>query len=186
VLDTQKALDNSDQAVIKVLMGFDNFIDGAAFSPDGALLAASDDNGTVIVWNTATWQPITTLHIPPASQGFGEFQAYVFRPSFTADGSKLIVGGYNHILIWDTYTHQPYMPLISEIGYFNNVAINPADTQMVVAFLNGMVGVQSLVPGDWQAQACSIAHRNLTTSEWAEQIGTGTDLPYQKICPDVP
>lgn len=184
VLDTQKLLNGSSQSVIKILAGFGNYIDGAAFSPDGSLLAAADEYGTVIVWNTATWQPITTLSLPLAGQIFGDAQAYIFRPNFTADGSKLVVAGYNHILIWDTHTHQLAMPLLNEIGYFNNVAINPADTQMAVAFLSGMVGIQSLEPNDWQTQACAIAHRNLRRDEWAQLIGT--DLPYQAICPGLP
>jgi hypothetical protein len=37
----------------------------------------------------------------------------------------------------------------------------------------------------WQAQACAIADRNLTTAEW-NQFVSAPGTSYSKTCPDLP
>jgi hypothetical protein len=36
----------------------------------------------------------------------------------------------------------------------------------------------------WQSRACLRANRNLTQAEWEEFIGS--DIPYRRICPNLP
>jgi WD40 repeat protein len=40
-----------------------------------------------------------------------------------------------------------------------------------------------LDPKSWERDACLIANRNLTSSEWTRYVG---DLSYQRVCPDLP
>jgi WD40 repeat protein len=56
VLDNPKALAE--------LRGHDEYVRCASFSPDGQILATGDQSGLILLWNTATYKQIATIHWP--------------------------------------------------------------------------------------------------------------------------
>ena len=65
-------------------------INSFALSPDGTILAAQDDDGTML-WDLATQQRL--LQLPPQASG---------QQSFTADGRSLVTVSNGEIQTWDT------------------------------------------------------------------------------------
>src|SRR5262249_52136049 len=68
-------------------------VTGLAFSPDGGILAASSDDGTVRFWDPATGTVRGELNAPR-----GGFSTLAFSP----DGKTLFTGGSDTtVLLWD-------------------------------------------------------------------------------------
>ena len=65
--------------LIKKIISEHNQYYAAAFSPDGKRLATTDQQGSVVLWDTETWQETLTL---PTSD-------YVLSLTFTPDGQRL-------------------------------------------------------------------------------------------------
>jgi WD40 repeat protein/energy-coupling factor transporter ATP-binding protein EcfA2 len=83
------------------------------------------------------------------------------------------------IALFDAETLRPLgrpIPIRAGMGGFAFTA----DGDLLV---NGPFGVSriELDPEVWQATACRVAGRNLTTTEWTEYFG---DAPYRATCPD--
>ena len=77
-----------------------------AFSPDGRILATGNDNGSIALWDMATYQMLGTPIVGDSS--------YTGALAFSPDGRALVSEGDSHkILLWDVSTHQQIAPPIS-------------------------------------------------------------------------
>jgi WD40 repeat protein len=65
--------------------GFNGYVWGVAFSPDGQLLAAGTDNGILQIWDVAKRKRIHSLRV-----GWG----YVSDPAFSPNGNLVAAGTY--------------------------------------------------------------------------------------------
>lgn len=101
------------------------------FSPDGQLLAGSNDRQEIVVWHVATGEYKEILPVAPT--------AAIWSLQYTPDGSKLISCGTDAIQIWDMVNYQPLMTLkephhrIRSIAYseMNNLLAVGSDDQLV-------------------------------------------------------
>jgi WD40 repeat protein len=168
-----------------------------AFSPDGRTLAVGyvvGDvgviSGGVIVYDVAARGRLGTL-LPVQEGGV---QSVAFSP----DGKSLAVGyvvvvddgvtGGGLILYDATSRGRLGAPLPVREGGVRSVAFSP-DGKSLAAGYDGVAGGGGVIlydvdPGSWQRLACRIANRNLSREEWGQFIGP--DVPYQRICRDLP
>jgi WD40 repeat protein len=92
-------------------------IDSAAFSPDDKVLATSNGDTTVRLWNVATGQPIRDLTTFPCTATGSHSVA------FAPDGRSIVIASRN-VRIWDLVTDQegPALPTTESVFY---VAFSP-------------------------------------------------------------
>jgi len=133
-----------------------------AFSPNGALIASGHaiDGSGIRIWNTATGQLVCS----PASYDKG-----VWSVAFSKDGSRLVSGGDDSVIIWDAATCKQ----ISALG--GNVSGYVADY-----LANGkLVAMQILNSGR------SLKLINTESGEEASLIkGHEDEISWFKISPD--
>jgi WD40 repeat protein/tRNA A-37 threonylcarbamoyl transferase component Bud32 len=119
------------------LQGFDSPVVGTAFSPNGALLAATTIEGTTL-YDTRTW----TSAGPPLRSSQGGYSGVDFSP----DGRTLaIAGGEGRVELWDVATRKalreltdpaatPESPALSTVRYSPDgavIAAGPVETNHV-------------------------------------------------------
>src|SRR5262249_11303693 len=104
--------------------------------------------------------------------------------AFSSDGRTMASEGDDgSTTLWDAEKWQ-------QIGMFRgprtsgpvSVAFNPKDRGILATSTGSIVTLWDIDSASWKNQACRIANRNLSFSEW-QQYGQG---PYQKTCPNLP
>ncbi|XZE55278.1 hypothetical protein SH139x_001280 [Planctomycetaceae bacterium SH139] len=85
--------------LVTVLSGHANQVKSLAFTPDGLTLASGSDDGTLRLWNTATWRNVLTLQ--PETRFLAQ------SINFTEDGGRMITTcGNLGTLIWSVKSPQ--------------------------------------------------------------------------------
>lgn len=100
-----------------------------AFSPDGSQLAAVDQGGNLIVWDSATWAE--TWYVPDA----GGSSAIAFSP----DGSLLALAGDSGVTLWDVTARQQVFSLTQQPGGVYGLAFSADGTLLATAGEEGIV-----------------------------------------------
>jgi WD40 repeat protein len=149
------------------------------FSPNGAVLAASVGD-VVELLDVIARKPLGT-----PLQASGE-AGLAFSPDGRTVAAAALFGG--EISLWDVPSGQSIgKPLIGRGGAFT-LAFSLDGRALVSGIVDGM-GNQSLIAWDlnlssWIREACSMANRNLTITEWSQFVGSAA--AYRKTCPDLP
>ena len=147
---------------------------GAAFSPDGALLASSTQGHTITLWNVKNGRPITPLL-------YGHTQA-VQSLAFRSDGKLLASGSADgEIRLWDVETHELVGILGGQHNAVNGVVFEKHHNLLASVSADNSITLWNIDFGSWERLACGIANRNLSQTEWNTYLGK---TPYRKTCPD--
>jgi WD40 repeat protein len=145
-----------------------------AFAPDGRHLAQGTSEGAVRVWDVQSGTVTCVLK---------GHKSWVRSAAFSPTGSLLATGADDgSVQLWDPAACTPVGAPMSGFGEaINGLAFAPDGRELLVGSQNGTVhGVA--VPDQWLRQACELARRNLSRSEWA-QYAVGT---YRRTCPQWP
>jgi WD40 repeat protein len=145
------------------------------YSPDGRWLATGADNGTVVVWDTRTWEVAATWGVTGGS---------VQSIAFTADSRSVLVGG------GGTASIRKVTDPLSSAATVDLDPLRSGGAVQVGSRGNGQVMVTHTPSSGVQAwnvsaealvaHACRVAGRDLTEDEWAAAL---PDRPYERTCP---
>jgi WD40 repeat protein len=131
------------------------------FSPDGRWLAASFENGRVVIWDTRSWD----VHSVMEADG-----SLVFSPDsriLFADGAIWSIDG----------------DLLGSIsGVDSSVGISD-DGSTMVTFTERGIRSWNIAPDRLLEHSCTVAGRNLTQPEWSNVL---PDRQYERTCSDYP
>jgi WD40 repeat protein/class 3 adenylate cyclase len=153
---------------------------GVAYSPDGRTLATTDWNGSLDLWNPKTGARLAT--IPDPDQGVGASVAW------SPDGQTIALTDWSNTLrLFDVASRGEIGPPFQVGTPFQNdnpyAAFTPNGKKVVVSNDTGRTWVVPVTLEAWEAAACRIANRNLTTAEWNEFL---PGRSYRRFCPAAP
>ena len=152
----------------------DSAIGFAAFSRDGSLLLAGSGDGNVRVFSTRDWRPTGPAFLAHAG--------LIASVDASPDGRTLVTAGQDgQVRLWDLATRRPIgAPLPGRTKDANVVARFTPDSNYVLAvFADGSGYRWDVRPSAWKRQACAVAGRRLTRSEWQAAL---PDRAYAPAC----
>jgi WD40 repeat protein len=110
---------------------------GAAFSPDGSLLATTGPQAGAVLWDTATWERVADL---PSAQT-------CWPILFTPDGGRIVAGGFQGgIDIWDARSRRPVGSFTGHERLIAGMSISADGKTLVTGSDDGLVKVWTLDP----------------------------------------
>jgi WD40 repeat protein/DNA-binding SARP family transcriptional activator len=143
-----------------------------AYSPDGSLLAASGSGKrAVTVWDVAHHRLLGRLSQPSFAS------SVAFDPR-----DRLLAISTDKVRLWDVASlRQLGRPLPGdENGSGTNVsAFAPSGNRLITVYDSGTAFLWDVDFDHWKQQACTVAGRPLTRSEWTELL---PDRPYRPAC----
>jgi hypothetical protein len=133
---------------------------GAAFSPDGSLIAAAGSTG-VSIWRVADGTHVAQL------PGAANVQSVQFSP----DGKLLATGGQDEVVrIWDVRTNRTILTLAGHTAKINSVAFSPDGTRVASGSDDGSVRVYALDTERLISLAEARLTRDLTAAECRQYL----------------
>lgn len=157
------------------MRGHPGWVLTVAVSTDG-IIASGGGDGTVRLWNADDGQPVG----PRLTGHSDEVTGLAFRP----DGQVLTsVGKDGTQRFWDVESGRLLgEPLVGQTVQHTSVAYSADGALVVSASADGSVHIANLDPHQTEAEACTIASRNLTETEWSKFV-SDAEL-YVRTCPD--
>jgi len=142
-----------------------------SFSPDGTLLAVGDTSGNVVIWDVGKRRPVGS----PLAGENSSVRSVDFDPS----GRMLVtMSDDGNLRLWDVATQELIGAPIPVSDGGGSAEFFPDGTHVLANF--GPAGVVwNVDPVAWEAQACRVAHRELTREEWSAFLG---QRRYRPVC----
>lgn len=124
---------------VRSFTGHDADINDVAFSPDGSLLATTDEDGLLRVWDTDTGERQQEV------LGSGP----VWAPSFSPDGTRVAAAWENNdvVRVLDLTTGERVTIPALTAGLFDSISFSPDGQQLAIGGLTG-VTVVDVTSGD--------------------------------------
>jgi WD40 repeat protein len=174
--------DVAERKMLRALRRHRSWVRGLAFSPDGTLLASAGGDGTVILWDTKTWEPRATLqgHRP---------DVHLWAVAFSPDGKTLAsagggkaVEGNGEIVLWDVDSGRPLHTIFRPGDRIFKVLFHPdgrtlasAGEDHTVRIWDAATGVEVRALRGHTAPVLNVAYspdgRLLASSSGAHQTG---------------
>ena len=108
-----------------ILTGHISGVSSVAFSPDGKILASGSRDGTIILWDVVTRQPIGQPLVGETRTDVAN--TTITSIAFSSDGNILASSSLmGTIILWDVATHQPIgKPLTERTTYILGMVFSP-------------------------------------------------------------
>ncbi len=148
-----------------------------AFSRDGNLLAAGDEEGIVRIWDLSQNQLVATLKA---------HNARVNDLKFSPDDHLLASASFDKtVQVWDLHNldEQPVVFKDNE-DWAWSLAFSPDGKKILAGSRNNAVRVWPVELSILSNMVCESVTRNLTLDEWNQYAGS--DIPYQATCYNLP
>ncbi len=143
------------------------------FSPDGKQLASGDFSGGVDFWDPHSGRQIGAT--------LGGQNGHVNSVSYNPTGTELVTTSSDGKLrLWDLRSGKPIGTPLPGANTGGSGTFFPDGKHVLAALESGTGVVWAVDPAAWKAQACRIAHRNLTRPEWRDLL---PERSYRAICP---
>jgi WD40 repeat protein len=113
-----------------------NPVDSIAFSPDGKVLAAGNNDGTIRLWNVATHQQIGG----PFGRSSLPIESVAFSPSgkIVAEAANPLHGNSGGVRLWNVATHRMIgKTIISQHRMVQSIAFSPDGSTLVAGDEDG-------------------------------------------------
>lgn len=148
-----------------------------SFSRDGQSLAVGQEDGVVRVWNMAAMnrKPVQLIG----------HKSSVLGLAFNSTGTQLVSGSADgRARLWNLQRPNDASVVLTEHdGWVWSVAFSPDGAGVVSASADRTARAMSTQPEQIAAAVRSHMTRNFTQKEWEQYVGT--DIPYQKTCPQL-
>lgn len=149
------------------------------FNRDGSMLAAAGFDGSVILWDTSSWERVRETTIDNA----------VLSLAFSPDGMVLAAGTETgEVEFLDVETGQRIGGAVAgQRDWVNTVAFTPDGRTLVAGSEDGSIALfdASVWTDDVEVledELCRVAGRGFTEAEWAEFVDF---KPYEPACPNL-
>jgi WD40 repeat protein len=152
------------------------------YSPNGKRIAVGDSSGVITLWEIA---PSHRFSVPgetlaPAHR-IGQLRGQdgpVHAIDFNRSGSRLVsLSDDGQLRLWDVTTRKLIGAPLPGANTAGTALFFPDGKHILAAFQTGTAIVWNVDPRAWDAQACSIARRNLTRAEWIQFVGNRSYRP---------
>jgi len=147
------------------------------FSADGQTLAVSTLE-SVRIWKVDTGEEV-------GGQGLMGHDSWVFDAAFSPDGSLIATAGNDGVVhLSDVRTGRSIGPgLVGHTTAVNDVEFSPDGTKVASASADKTIRIWT-VPTASPERLCAKMTSNMSRETW--ESWAGSDIPYQKLCDDLP
>jgi len=130
--------DTAAQRMVRQLGKGKSQVCSLAFSPDGRLLAAGNNDTAVRLWDMATGEKVATLEDPVLQAGTSHADA-VLSLAFSPDGTVLASTGDEVLKLWDVNEKKLYKSLYGHLNNAHALAFSPDGKHLVSGGKNNLV-----------------------------------------------
>jgi WD40 repeat protein/class 3 adenylate cyclase len=121
-----------------------DFFPGAAWSPDGKLIALGDGDGRATLWNARTGRLLRTFVHSTA----GNLSGTVYRVAFSPDGRQLATADWDHTAkVWNADTGKLLLTIQAHTDQVNALEFSPDGKRLLTAGSDGLAKVWVLPSG---------------------------------------